>query len=1026
MKVSRYILVNLFLIVMSSFLLKANAQLGFDLKIDKPDPYGNRVLKAEKTGSKPLKASKKFFQNLTTHYNYFFNANNKLNDVIESAKLYFRDDYTGLLPFYNYTLDVTAQNSQQLDSVIYKCKTGLVMHDLRSDWCDNMYLLWGAAWFLEKKFDSAALMFQFINYSFADKEQDGYYKYIGSNLDGNNALTITTKEKKKFSSAEASRNDAFIWQIRTLIERGNFAEAGSLIATLKEDPFCPKRLHTDLEEIQAYWFYRQNVWDSSASHLILALDNANTNQEKARWEYLAAQMFERSGNWEQAQKFYVRSTGHTTDPVMDVYARLNAVRVNKDNSGNYIEKNIEALLKMAKKDRYTDYRDIIYYMAAQMELELNNPAAAENLLLKSTKYNNGNLSSKSRAYLMLADLSYNRKKYLPSAFYYDSVTARDIAGADFDRVQTRKPVLARVTIYSGIISRQDSLQKIAAMPEEERKAFITKLVKKLRRQQGLSEVPITSGSTINNTLPDLFPPAQQKGDWYFYNDVLRTQGAAQFKQTWGSRPNLDNWRRFANVSQQLTKVQTPAQGNDVSNPPTEVDNTPSYDNLIKNVPLTGLQMQVSNDSLSNALFSLGTVYLNEIEDDSSAMATFDRLRSRFPDYKNNSEVLFDLYYANKKTGNFIKAEEIKKTLLSQYPSSRQASIVATGKDPVAGKDKSPESTKAYEDIYNLFIEGKFEEAEAAKKQADSLYKTNYWNPQLLYIESVYHIRRRDDSVAKNILQTLIAQNINTPMAKKAQNMIDVLNRRAQIEDELTRYQIHTDSTSNQPIVSNPVVQTTIKKDTVANKTIVAVPKKDTVANNPLAVVHKKDSVAVNRMVVNPAVKKDSTISKPFVLTPVKKDSVIRTVVAKPKMKKDSIAAIKKPLRKAGEYYFDSSAKHFVVIVLNKVDPLFVTEVKNAYFRFNHEHFANQPFQLASIDLDADKKLVLISDFTNTNEALSYMQMAKHYAPSEVIPWLKADKYFFSIITSDNLDVLLQKKDFIQYQKFLDQNLPGKL
>lgn len=1025
MKVSCHILVNLILIVISSFFLRANAQLGFDLKIDKPDPYGNRVLKAEKTGSKPLKASKKFFQNLSTHFNYFFNANNKLNDVIETAKLYFRDDYTNLLPFYNYTLDVTAQNSQELDSVIYKCRTGLVMHDLRNDWCDNMYLLWGAAWFLEKKFDSATLMFQFINHSFADKEKDGYYKYIGSNLDGNNALTISTKEKKKNSSA-SSRNDAFLWQMRTQIEMGRFAEAGSLIATLKEDPFFPKRLNTDLEEIQAYWFYRQNVWDSSATHLILALNNAHTNQEKARWEYLAAQMFELSEKPEQAQKFYVRASAQTTDPVMDVYARLNAVRVNKDNSGNYIEKNIEALLKMAKKDRYSDYRDIIYYMAAQMELELNNPAAAENLLLKSTKYNNGNPASKSKAYLMLADLAYKRKKYLPSAFYYDSVTARDLQEADFEKMQIRKPLLAKVTAYSGIISRQDSLQKIAAMPEEKRKSFINKLVKKMRRQQGLSEVPITSGSTINTNAGNLFPTSQQKGEWYFYNEALRTQGATQFKQVWGNRPNLDNWRRFANVSQQLTKVQTPVQSNDVSNSATEVDNTPSYDNLIKNVPLTELQMQVSNDSLSNALFSLGTVYLNEIEDDSSAMATFDRLRTRFPNYKNNSELLFDLYYANKKTANFIKAEELKKTLLSQYPSSRHASIIATGKDPAAGKDKSPESTKAYEDIYNLFIEGKFEEAEAAKKQADSIYKTNYWNPQLLYIESVYHIRRRDDSVAKNILQTLIAQNINTPMAIKAQNLIDVLNRRAQIEDELSRYQIHTDSTSTQPIVSNPVVQTTIKKDTVANKTMAAVLRKDTVSTKPMVVVIKKDSVAVKPMVVHPAVKKDATISKTVFLNPVKKDSVAKAVVAKTKMKKDSVAAIKKPLRKQGEYYFDSSSKHYVVIVLNKVDPLFVTEVKNAYFRFNREHFGNKTFQLASVDLDADKRLVLISDFINTTEALSYVQSAKHFAPFEVIPWLKADKYSFSIITQENLDLLLQKKDFIQYQKFLDQNLPGKL
>ena len=71
------------------------------------------------------------------------------------------------------------------------------MHDLRNDWVDNMYLLWGAAWFFEKKFDSAASMFQFINYAFAEKETDGYYRYIGSRMDGNNALTIATEEKKQ-------------------------------------------------------------------------------------------------------------------------------------------------------------------------------------------------------------------------------------------------------------------------------------------------------------------------------------------------------------------------------------------------------------------------------------------------------------------------------------------------------------------------------------------------------------------------------------------------------------------------------------------------------------------------------------------------------------------------------------------------------------------------------------------------------------------------------------------------------------
>src|SRR5690349_16506138 len=87
------------------------AQLGFDLKIDKPEPYDTRVLRAEKSGDKKLKAHKRFFQNITTHYNYYFNASNKLNEVVDGAKENFKDDYTTLLPFYNYTFDATAQNT---------------------------------------------------------------------------------------------------------------------------------------------------------------------------------------------------------------------------------------------------------------------------------------------------------------------------------------------------------------------------------------------------------------------------------------------------------------------------------------------------------------------------------------------------------------------------------------------------------------------------------------------------------------------------------------------------------------------------------------------------------------------------------------------------------------------------------------------------------------------------------------------------------------------------------------------------
>src|SRR3982751_4571489 len=77
-----------------------------DLK--KPAKYENRQLGAEKSAEKKFKGPRKFIQNTVTHYNWYFNANNKLNEILERAKLAHRDDYGQLFTFYNYTLEKTA------------------------------------------------------------------------------------------------------------------------------------------------------------------------------------------------------------------------------------------------------------------------------------------------------------------------------------------------------------------------------------------------------------------------------------------------------------------------------------------------------------------------------------------------------------------------------------------------------------------------------------------------------------------------------------------------------------------------------------------------------------------------------------------------------------------------------------------------------------------------------------------------------------------------------------------------------
>jgi TolA-binding protein len=759
---------------------------------------------------------------------------------------------------------------------------------------------------------------------------------------------------------------------------------------LKNDPQFPPRLNAALEEVQAYWFYKQKMWDSSAAHLTLALDQATNRQEKARWEYLAAQMYEARGQFDQARTLYARSLDHNIDPAMDMYARLNLVHLTKSEDDHFIDRNIADLIRMAKKDKYADYRSMIYFMAARMELERNHLDAARNLLVLGAKYNNDPASHNS-SFLQIADLSYDQKKYAMAAAFYDSLKLGTLDPDVARRVTDRKAMLAKVTAYSGTISRQDSLQRIATMPDDERTAFLNKMLKKQRRDlKKPSDNVITGGSASSLAAADLFSSQPQpKGEWYFYNTNAKAQGYTQFKQTWGNRPNTDNWRRFTDVSMQLqakipnnTRPVNPAEmaGSDAAEP--------SMALLLAKLPMDPASMIRSNDSIRTALFNLGSTYLNDIEDYPSAVETFEQLRKRFPDYPRKDELLFQMNRAYAKAGNLTAAEEAKTELTQKYPASRYASILSSGKDPLAVARVSPAATKDYEAVYEMYMEGKFDEAEAAKNRADSTYKTNYWEPQLLYIEAVYQIRQRNDSVAQKILHTLIGQNPNTPLASKAQNLSQVLARRRQIEEELNRLQIQTpaaDSTvKTQPlVVQAPPAKT--QSDTVR-----------TIAKNTTVLATNPRFVSAQEGKLRPNLPVDTSMRRPLVQQ-----------------------------KAASVYRFDPGSRHYAMIILDKVDVIFGNEAKNAFFRYNKESFYNQTLDINAVDLDTDHKVLLVGDFSNAQDALDYALKAKKLAASEIIPWLKADKYSFSIISAPNLDVLKTSPDLAVYKKFLDQNLPGK-
>jgi hypothetical protein len=394
-----------------------------------------------------------------------------------------------------------------------------------------------------------------------------------------------------------------------------------------------------------------------------------------------------------------------------------------------------------------------------------------------------------------------------------------------------------------------------------------------------------------------------------------------------------------------------------------------------------------------------------------------------------------------------------------YPASH-ATALASNPDSTLQADGSLKvnATRQYERIYNSFIEGRFQEALADKKVADSLYGDKYWTPQLLYIESVYHIRNREDGQAISILSKIPAKYPKTAMASKATALIDVLKRRREIEDYLTKLEVKrasdedTVSTVLMPgKVTAPAAprlvrddsRLLVKEDTsTLSKANVHAPGAVQTAKPGAPAIAGQDKLKVDNATLNratmDAVQLDrlqkqmdslqqamARAAQDSIQTAIlrKKADSIQAAVAK--LRADSAAVAAKVRNSNSTFTYTPDKPHAVIIVLDKVDPVYVTETRNAFNRWNLENFYSQALTIDNSTLNDSLKLVVINSFENSAAALDYLRKARAAAPREVVPWLPAGKYTFLIISAPNMQLLLSNKDMEGYKKFLTTAYPDK-
>ncbi len=131
-----------------------------------------------------------YYQNLTSRFNGWFNANELVDQSMAALEDQYQDNYNEILPIYPYAAVENADAVKaDLDEAIKKVSVVVTLHEY-SDWVDDCYLLIGKSMYLKKDYESAENAFEFYMDEFLPT--------------GKRTSTKFQRKKKKSSSGKSS------------------------------------------------------------------------------------------------------------------------------------------------------------------------------------------------------------------------------------------------------------------------------------------------------------------------------------------------------------------------------------------------------------------------------------------------------------------------------------------------------------------------------------------------------------------------------------------------------------------------------------------------------------------------------------------------------------------------------------------------------------------------------------------------------------------------------------------------------
>ena len=940
-------------------------------QIDKLLPY-------ERLLNKKYTLGRRAYQNTVSQFNYLFYAEIGIDEIIQKARDLHEDDYTELLPFYDYDLSITAKES--IDSIIFRCNANIVLHDLRSNYVDDAYLTLAKAYLFHKNFDTAASILQFINYSFFDKE-DGADLPIGSNLNQPGKFSIASPENNRIWENKNVRNESMIWQARTYFEAGEMNEGLSLLQLLKTDAVFPKRLQPFLNEQLAYGYYLSGMNDSAANYLIKGLDNAKDPLTKARWSFLIAQLYEKEQKIDLAYNWFRKAGSIVSNPIIAVYASIYMASIDANRGKKSWESLAYDLERMIKKDKYAAFADIIYYEMAQLAIRNQAISKANQWLIASIQKNEKNTKLKQKTLVQLGAINYIIDQFSVAKIAYENLNDLLKTFPNYDQITLRKKWIDKIANLNELIAIEDSLQmiynapKIAqermAMQWQKRTALLKAQEKDLfkdPKKQKAGSVNYNNqnnipGYTFGNAFVNTTPNKEVKSDFYFDNPQNVSMGITNYIKKWGDRPNVDNWRRkttiqlarASQVNANIDSTQASMQLNtaqvvnkSIKSTTQEKDSTEKLSILLIE---TDTDLKQSKINWNNNSLSIAKIFLYELNDFEKALPRYKAVIQNDIEPATTESALLDLASHYLHIGQITTSDSLIALITKQFPEGIYVQK-KRAKENLDRIDKN--SAEAYKTAYFLAQIGDWDQFGTQMEEAQKQFKGTKWNTPYQFLRVKMYAQLGKDSLAIEYCNEIIAQNKSESIKAKAKNIITEINNRKATEAYLAALVI-------------------VKPTKLINT------NEEAIERNKSTAISLKDDRNINSTPKN-----DSTLSK----------NIINQI----------------------KFTNDSLEQHYIALQTINVSAVFVKEIQNAIKDFNTETFKQLNLAVTYVQFTDQSHIVWIGPFTKASDGLAYINKVKPRLSTEIISFIAKRQYDLTLIGKSNIVLITNQEQLDQYKR----------